>query len=74
LLSAETNFSDLDDEKKAEEIYFGIKRLKKNSLEHKKKELSREVAEAETKGDKKATNELLQKMQALWEEERDLNS
>jgi DNA primase len=73
LLSAETNFSDLDDEKKAEEIYFGIKRLKKNSLEHKKKELSREVAEAETKGDKKATNELLQKMQALWEEERDLN-
>lgn len=73
LLSAETNFSDLDDEKKAEEIYFGIKRLKKTSLEKRKKELSSEIVTLDEKNDKKAARELLQKMQELLEEEKSLN-
>ncbi len=73
LLSVEANFSDLDDEKKAEEIYFGIKRLKKNSLEQKKKELSSEIIQSEKEGNKKVTHEMLEKMQLLLEEERNLN-
>jgi len=73
LLSAETAFSDLDDEKRAEEIYFGIKRLKKNSLETKKKDLSEKIAQFELDKNKKGAQEALEQFQLLLEEERNLN-
>lgn len=73
LLSAENAFSDLDDEKRAEEIYFGIKRLKKNSLETKKKSLSEEIAQFELEKNKKGAQKALEEFQLLLEEERNLN-
>jgi DNA primase len=70
ILSAQKEFDDFDDEKKAEEIYFGIKRLKKMSLEAKKKNISSEIARFEKEGDEKGAKEALQSLQALLEEER----
>lgn len=73
LLSAENSFSDLEDEKRAEEIYFGIKRLKKISLETKKKKLSLEIAGFESQKNKKEAQRTLEEFQLLLEEERNLN-
>jgi DNA primase len=69
-ISAETAFADFDDEKKAEEIYFGVKRLKKRSLDAKKSQLTEEIAAFEAAHDKKSAGEALAKFQALLEEER----
>lgn len=70
ILSAQKEFDDFDDEKKAEEIYFGIKRLKKTSLEAKKKNISFEVARLEKEGDEKGARKALESLQELLEEER----
>lgn len=72
-IAAETSFADFDDEKKAEEIYFGVKRLKKHSLDAKKKQLSAEIAAHEAAHDKKAVTEAVAKFQALLEEERSIS-
>jgi DNA primase len=73
ILSAENTFADFDDEKKAEEIYFGIKRLKKISLEHKKRKLSDAIAEYEKSGAKKEANDALSALQQLLEEEKKIS-
>ncbi len=70
ILAAEANFSDLDDEKKAEEIYFGVKRIKRSSLEKQKKTLSLKVEECEKSGDKKGAAEALAKYNAVLSEEQ----
>lgn len=70
ILSAENTFADFDDEKKAEEIYFGIKRLKKISLTKKKKSLSGKIAEYEKNGAKKEADGALADLQQLLEEEK----
>lgn len=72
-IAAETAFADFDDEKKAEEIYFGVKRLKKHSLDAKKKQLSSEIAAYEAGHDKKKASEALAKFQSLLEEERTIS-
>lgn len=73
ILSAETAFDGFDDEKKAEEIYFGIKRLKKNSLSKKKKLLSEKIAQYEKEGKKKEANDALSHLRELLEEENKLS-
>lgn len=72
-MAAETAFADFDDEKRAEEIYFGIKRLKKSSLEIQKKRLSSEIAAHEAAGHKKEAQEALKAFQALLDQERRIN-
>lgn len=71
-LAVETNFADFDEEKKAEEIYFGVKRIKKLSLERKKKHISEEVASLEKSGNKTGREKLLLELQKLYEEERNI--
>ena len=71
ILAAETNFSDLDEEKRAEEIYFGVKRIKRSSLEKQKKALSLEIEELEKSNNKKGSALTLQKLgEVLAEEQR----
>lgn len=70
ILAAETNFADLDEEKKAEEIYFSVKRIKRSSLEKKKKALSLKIEECEKSGDKKGGAEALQKLGEVLSEEQ----
>lgn len=70
VLAAEANFSDLDDEKKAEEIYFSVKRIKKNSLKIQKEVLSARVKEFEKSKDKKGANEALQDLNKVLIEEQ----
>lgn len=70
ILAAETNFADLDEEKKAEEIYFSVKRIKRYSLEKKKKALSLQIEECEKSGDKKGGAEALQKLGEVLSEEQ----
>lgn len=70
ILSAQHEFEEFDDEKRAEEIYFGIKRLKKMSLEEKKREVSAEIARFEREGNTKETKAALERLQHLIEEER----
>lgn len=72
-IAAETSFADLDDEKKAEEIYFGVKRLKKHSLDFLKRQLSAEIAAHEAAHDKKAASAAVAEFQALLEEERNIS-
>jgi DNA primase len=72
-IAAETSFADFDEEKKAEEIYFGVKRLKKHSLDAKKMQLTEEIAASEAAHDKKAAGIALAKFQALLDEERSLS-
>ena len=72
-IATETAFADFDDEKKAEEIYFGVKRLKKHSLDAKKMQLSSEIAAFEAGHDKKGASEALAKFQALLEEEKNIS-
>jgi DNA primase len=72
-ISAENNFADFDEEKKAEEIYFGVKRLKKHALDAKKRQLTAEIAAFEAAHDKKSASEALAKFQALLEEERSIS-
>lgn len=73
ILSAESEFEGFDDEKKAEEIYFGIKRLKKISLVNKKKILSDKVAGYEKSGAKKESEAALNELQNLFEEEKKIS-
>lgn len=73
ILSAESEFEGFDDEKKAEEIYFGIKRLKKISLVNKKKILSDKVAGYEKSGAKKESEAALNELQSLFEEEKKIS-
>jgi replicative DNA helicase len=73
ILSAESEFEDFDDEKKAEEIYFGIKRLKKLSLVNKKKNLSDKIAGYEKSGAKKESEAALDELQGLFEEEKKIS-
>lgn len=71
ILSAEINFSELDDERKAEEIYFSAKRIKKNSLTRKKEALSRKIGELEKSKDKKGAEAALMELNdVLIEEQR----
>lgn len=72
-LTAENNFEEFDDEKKAEEIYFGIKRLKKLSLANQKKKLSTEIAQFEKIGEKTRAKAALETLRALLEEERSIS-
>lgn len=73
VMRAEDGFADFDDEKKAEEIYFGIKRLKKISLDRRKRELSEKIASLERQGQKKEAEKELLALQAIIEEERNLS-
>ncbi|MBW6431697.1 toprim domain-containing protein, partial [Patescibacteria group bacterium] len=71
ILSAEVNFSDLDDERKAEEIYFSVKRIKKTSLAQKKEALSQKIKELEKAKDKKGSNAAMAELnEVLLEEQR----
>jgi DNA primase len=70
ILAAETNFSDLDEEKRAEEIYFGVKRIKRSSLEKQKKALSLEIEELEKSNNKKGSALTLQKLSDVLAEEQ----
>jgi DNA primase len=70
ILAAETNFADLDEEKRAEEIYFGVKRIRRTSLEKKKRALSLKVEEMEKSGDKKGSAETMQKLSEVLAEEQ----
>lgn len=72
-LLAEKNFEELDEEKKAEEIYFGVKRLKKISLEKKKMSLSKEVERLEKAGDNEKAKKVLKKLSALLSEEQKIS-
>lgn len=69
ILSAETNFSDLSEEKKGEEAYLSIKRIKKISLNKQKRELAAQISKFEKK-DKEKSKKLLKKLQKILEEER----
>jgi DNA primase len=69
-MSAETACEDLDEEKKAEEIYFAAKRLKRLSLETRKRALSDEIAHLEKTGDKAGAQKALKTLQEILEEER----
>lgn len=73
VMSAEDEFADFDDEQKAEEIYFGIKRIKKVSLNQKKKTLSAKIADLEKTGKKAETEKALKELQKIIEEERELS-
>lgn len=73
VMGAEDEFADFDDEKKAEEIYFGIKRLKKVSLDQKKKELSAKIAEFERAGKKSESEKVLSELQKIIEEEKSIS-
>jgi DNA primase len=70
VLAAETNFADLDEEKRAEEIYFGVKRIKRSFLEKKKIALSLKIEELEKSGDKKGGAEALKKLGEVLSEEQ----
>ncbi len=70
ILYAETNFSDLDEEKRAEEIYFGAKRIKKNSLAQKKELLTKKIKEFEESNDHKGAEKALKELNAVHLEER----
>jgi len=72
ILAVESEFADFDDEKKAEEIYFGIKRLKKMSLDVKKRELSEKIANFEGSGKKDEAKKTLSELQKLLEEEQEI--
>lgn len=73
VLAAEDTFADFDDEKKAEEIYFGIKRLKKVALDRKKQGLSEKIAGFERSKNTKEAEKTLLELQAIIEEEKELN-
>ncbi len=70
MLSAEANFEDFDEEQKAEEIYFGVKRIKKLSLDTKKQILISKVADFEKAKDTAGANKVLAALQELIEEEK----
>jgi len=70
MLSAEEQFSDLDEEKKAEEIYFGVKRIKKLSLDVKKQSLIAEISTLEKEKKKGEARKALKVLQTLLEEEK----
>lgn len=72
-LAAESEFADFDDEKKAEEIYFGIKRLKKIALAREKNELSDKIAAFEKSGQKDEAKKALSELQKLLEEEKEIS-
>lgn len=73
ILAAESNFEGFDDEKKAEEIYFGVKRLKKLSLESKKKSLSTRIAQLDKEGNQAGIKEALEDLQVLIESEKKIS-
>lgn len=70
MLTAEANFEDFDEEQKAEEIYFGVKRIKKLSLDTKKQILSTKIANFEKAKDTAGANKVLAALQELIEEEK----
>lgn len=72
-LSVEKDFETLDEEEKAEEIYFGVKRLKKISLDKKKQSLSSEIEALENAGDNKKAREALEKLKELLAEEQKIS-
>jgi DNA primase len=70
IMSAQHEFEDLDEEKKNEEVYSGIKRLKKISLETKKRAISAEIAAYEKEGDLEGTKKALERLQELIKSEQ----
>lgn len=72
-LSAEKDFEELDEEEKAEEIYFGVKRLKKLSLDKKKQSLSSKIERLEKAGNKKDARKVLLELKILLEEEQKIS-
>lgn len=70
ILSAEVNFSDLDDERKAEEIYFSVKRIKKTSLAYKKEALSQKIKGLEKAKDKKGSSAAMAELNEVHLEEQ----
>ena len=73
ILAAEANFSDLDEERKAEEIYFSVKRIKKNSLTKQKEALSAQIRELEKSKNKKGANKALKDLNKVLSEEQKIS-
>jgi len=73
ILAAENEFSDLDEEKKAEEIYFSVKRIKKISLQKKKEELSTLIKKYEESQNIKKSKETLEKLNKVLLEEQKIS-
>ena len=73
ILLAEVNFSELNEEKKAEEIYFGVKRIRKKSLNNKKKMIIEAIKTFEKTQDKKGATEALIKLNEIIIEEQKIS-
>jgi hypothetical protein len=69
-LTAEASFEEFDEEKRAEEIYFSVKRIKKLSINKKKQALAEKIAGFERVKKKVESRKALEELQALLEEEK----
>ncbi|MDD3481288.1 MAG: DNA primase [Patescibacteria group bacterium] len=73
VLSAEANYGDLDEEVKAEEIYFSVKRIKRISLAKKKKKLSELIEKCEKSKDKEGAGKALSDLNKVLTEEQKIS-